>query len=105
MIYCNVTGRKYIGSTTKDRVAQRLAEHVRNYKHYQNGSRKGYTSSFEILAGGNYIIELIELYPCSYRDDRGGRCKLLGVRGVNLDCYNYTYVYRTLSKILGARHY
>ena len=63
MIYCNVTGRKYIGSTTKDRVSQRLAEHVHNYKQYQNGTRKGYISSFDIIAGGDYIIELIELCP------------------------------------------
>ena len=44
-IVCNITGKIYIGSTTKKYLAERLAQHV--YDHKNNGTK----SSSEIIKG------------------------------------------------------
>ena len=60
-IVCNTTGKIYIGSTTV-LLCKRLAGHVNAY-------RKGkYTSSKEILDGGNYSIVLIENMECDTKE-------------------------------------
>ena len=60
-IVCNTTGKVYIGSTTV-LLCKRLAEHVNKYK------RGVYTSSKEILDGGNYSIVLIENVECETKE-------------------------------------
>lgn len=52
----------YYGSTTQ-RLCQRLAEHVRNYKIGKNGSSKS------ILETGDYQIKLVEHYPCNNNEE------------------------------------
>jgi hypothetical protein len=56
-----------VGSTTKDTVAQRLAQHVYDYKKWKNGKQKFY-SSFDIIERGDYAIVLLENYPCENND-------------------------------------
>ena len=57
----------YVGSTTK-KLSDRIVSHEHDYKHWLY--RKGnYTSSFEIIEPGNYIIDLLENYPCSIKQE------------------------------------
>lgn len=53
----------YIGSTCKE-LKTRLKKHESANKSYLNGKRR-YMCSFEILALGNYRIELIQNYKCN----------------------------------------
>lgn len=57
-IECNVTGKIYIGSTTKT-LEQRLACHLKKSNH---------CTSREVTASGDFKIELIEEYKCQTRD-------------------------------------
>ena len=63
-IVCNTTGLTYYGSTCEPTLARRLAGHVADHKRFKDGKR-GYTSSFQILEGGNYTIISVELFPCN----------------------------------------
>jgi hypothetical protein len=71
-IRCLTTKTLYIGSTTKDLLCKRLAEHTSAYKRYIQNNCKYYTV-FEVLKHANYIIELIEAFPCSSRNDLENR--------------------------------
>ena len=57
-IVCNDTGKQYYGSTTQS-LAKRLSHHKTGCKRWQEG-KCAYTTSFEIIAGGNYDIVLVE---------------------------------------------
>ena len=63
-IVCNITGEIYIGSTTQPTLAMRLATH----KQHSNSCK-----SKQIIERGNYIITLIENYPCNNRDELHSR--------------------------------
>ena len=67
-LVCNSTGLKYIGSTTETMLSKRLAGHVSAYKRWSNGTTH-YVSSFEIIKGGDYYINLLELCCCSCKDE------------------------------------
>jgi hypothetical protein len=67
-IVCNITGKVYIGSTCKKLLSQRLAGHVSDFKGWKDGKRHNITS-FQILEGGDYYIELLELVPCNSKDE------------------------------------
>jgi hypothetical protein len=74
-ICSNVTGLKYIGSTTADKLATRLADQASKCRmHYMCGTGS-YATSFEVLKGGcgTYYIELIRHCPCTSRDELGRR--------------------------------
>jgi len=59
---CNITGQKYIGSTTQ-KLCRRLTGHVNDYK-------KGkILTSGKIIANGKYSIILIEDYPCDNKEN------------------------------------
>jgi len=60
-IVCNTTGKIYIGSTTV-LLCRRLAGHVNAY------NKSKYSSSKEILDGGNYSIVLIENVVCETKE-------------------------------------
>jgi hypothetical protein len=64
----NTNGDIYIGSTTKQCLSYRLAEHVRKTK---TGTNK--CTSRHIIANGDYSIVLIELYPCNSKDELNAR--------------------------------
>ena len=67
-LVCNITGKIYIGSTCKKLLSQRLAGHVSDFKR-GNINKRYKMSSFEIIEGNNYYIELIELVPCNSKDE------------------------------------
>ena len=71
-IVCNTSGKVYVGSTTKDRLCQRLAKHVDHYKQWKAG-KGNKTSSFDIIENGNYEIILLEDHPCSSKDQLHAR--------------------------------
>ena len=79
-IVCHTTGKCYIGSTTKEYLSQRLTKHVSNYKCYLKTGNKGMTS-VEVLENNNFEIMLLELYPCSSKDELHAReryyCQLI----------------------------
>ena len=57
------TDKCYIGSTTKDRLSNRLAGHRSDFK-----AGVDITSKY-ILELGDYEIVLLELYPCNSKDE------------------------------------
>ena len=67
-IRCLNTNKCYVGSTTKDLLCKRLAEHVAAFKNWKI-NKKGFVSSIFIIKEGNYIIELLEHFPCSSRNE------------------------------------
>ena len=71
-IVCNVTGLRYVGSTTKKTLAQRLAEHVYKFRAWKKGDGF-YVTSFKVLEGGNYSMVLLELFPCTIKDELHAR--------------------------------
>ena len=59
---------KFIGSTCKKLLSQRLAAHVSAFKKWKE-KNTNYISSIEILKENNYYIELLELVPCNSKDE------------------------------------
>ena len=66
-IVCNVTNLVYIGSTCQ-RLSQRLAKHVSDYKCWKDG-KFNYVTSFKILEGGDYDIVLIKNVKCNNKEE------------------------------------
>src|SRR5687767_13420775 len=62
-IVCRKKGKVYVGSTTCRLLCMRIGEHYVQYRAYIKDSSKQYVSSFEVLAGGDCYIELIEALP------------------------------------------
>ena len=65
------TNECYIGSTCRDRLSNRMANHRREYKRWKDG-KAGKISSinlFEKYGVENCKIVLIELYPCDSNDE------------------------------------
>ena len=67
-IVCNKTGLIYIGSTCQKLLSQRLSSHVRTHKCWKNG-KSNYVTSFKIIEGGDYYMELLEAVSCSSFDE------------------------------------
>ncbi len=62
----------YIGSTTKEHLAQRMAEHQKGFRPWQKtGNGGNYTAFrfFEKYGVENCIIILVILYPCNSKDE------------------------------------
>ena len=69
-IYCNTTGKTYYGSTCQPTLAKRLADHVQSFKkHSREPNKYAYTTSFEVIKGGDYSIALVESVPCKTKDE------------------------------------
>ncbi len=62
------TDKVYVGSTKKD-INDRLKQHDRDYKKYQDG-KTNYITSFEILECKDYKIELLENKICESKEER-----------------------------------
>jgi hypothetical protein len=71
-IICNTTGLKYIGSTTKKYLSQRLQGHIGFHKSYLKGKSK-YITSIRVLENKNFEIVLIENFPCMTKDELRAR--------------------------------
>ena len=61
-ITCNITGLKYIGSTTKS-LDERLRGHEANYRSYCKGNSAKITLFDEIFPMNDYSISLLEDLP------------------------------------------
>jgi len=85
MIRCNTTKHIYIGSTTKRYLSERLGEHNAQYKCW-TGGKTSYVASFDIIKNNNYVILLVELYPCKSNDEL--RMREQYHIDLNLDCFN-----------------
>ena len=66
-IECNITGKKYIGSTCKT-LSQRLKQHESDYKRYLN-DKYSYVTSFDILQLDDYTISLLEKVNCDTQEE------------------------------------
>ena len=66
-IECNITGKKYIGSTCKS-LSQRLKGHESDYKRYLN-EKYCYVTSFDILQLDDYVIYLLEKVNCDTQEE------------------------------------
>ena len=64
-IICKNTGRQYIGSTSQAYLSSRLKGRESTYKKWIQSGRGNFMTSFDILDGGNYKIQLVEVYPCT----------------------------------------
>ena len=65
----------YIGSTTKDKLCQRMAEHRNSYTCFKNGKMRHTTvyNIFEKYGVENCRILLIELVACNTKDELASR--------------------------------
>jgi len=90
-IECLTTGLIYVGSTTKERLSQRLVQHREDYKRHLKGNYN-YTRSFDILKNDNYRIELLEEVNCDTKDQLHSR---EGHYIRSLECVNKTITKRT----------
>ena len=69
-IVCRKTELQYFGSTTEPTLARRLASHVGNFKTWNKNKEKyDFYTSYEILKENDYYVELVELVPCSSKDE------------------------------------
>jgi hypothetical protein len=66
------TDKCYVGSTTKDLLCKRLAEHTALFKRWRI-HKTSFFSSFFIIEAGDYSIELLEHFPCSSRNELTAR--------------------------------
>lgn len=71
-IVCSLTGKVYVGSTCEPTLAKRLTKHVGNYKCYLKG-KYHYVTSFDIIKNNSYEIVLIEIFPCTSKDELHAR--------------------------------
>jgi len=90
MIRCNTTKHIYIGSTTKRYLSERLGEHNSHYKRW-TGGKMNYIASFDIIKNNNYVILLVELYPCKSNDEL--RMREQHHIDLNADCFNRQRAY------------
>ena len=63
-IVCNTTGLTYYGSTCEPTLARRLANHKTTYKFWKSGKKIGNVKSFEVMGNDDYVIALVEPFPC-----------------------------------------
>ena len=66
---CNVTGKVYIGSTSRKYLSERLCHHRRDYELYKQG-KCGYITSFKVLENNDYDIVLIVNQHCNDKNER-----------------------------------
>ena len=92
MIRCNTTKHIYIGSTTKRYLSERLGEHNAQYKCW-TGGKTSYVASFDIIKNNNYVILLVELYPCKSNDEL--RMREQYHIELSPDCFNRNRAYAT----------
>lgn len=74
-LVCDDTKAMYIGSTFKG-VQVRLRFHADSYKKFSSADPKStrYTTSFEIIKGQKYHIEIVEQFECDVHELRRREC-------------------------------
>ena len=68
-LVCNKTGMIYVGSTCQRLLCKRLSGHVADYKRWKNGKTNSYVTSFKIIEGNDYYIELLDAISCNSFDE------------------------------------
>jgi hypothetical protein len=94
-IICRKTGRKYIGSTCEPTLARRLAKHVSDFKYWKKDKIR-FVSSFDIIKDDDYYIVLLELYPCSSKDELR-MCEQKHIN--NCECVNKVKAFRSKEEL------
>ena len=84
-------GRVYVGSTCEPLLCRRLAGHKKNYNFWLN-EKGNYITSFECLEDPECKIELLEMCPCSTKDELR-KCEGKWIR--DLECVNKLVAGRT----------
>ena len=104
-IYCirsYQTGDIYIGSTTQ-KLCKRMTDHRKDYKSWVNG-KCSYTTSFDISKLGDAYIELLEICPCSCREEvhKKEGCYIRKMKCVNkcVPCRTKKNIMKTIKKKL-----
>jgi hypothetical protein len=90
------TNECYIGSTCEPTLARRLSGHVRSFRKYKAGKYR-YVTSFKILEGENFRIELVEAFPCNNKDELRAR---EGYWIRSIDCVNKRIAGRTRKEFI-----
>jgi hypothetical protein len=87
-------GDTYIGSTTKNRLAERMAKHRSSYREWIKGGRNTISSFnlFDKYGVEHCIITLIEAYPCQTKDELYAR-ESHYIKSLN--CVNKNVSFRT----------
>lgn len=67
-LVCRKTNQQYIGHTAQTYLSKRKGNHVGDYKKYLAG-KGAYCSSFKILEGNDFFIDLLETFPCANQDE------------------------------------
>jgi len=70
-IVCNESGLQYYGSTTQ-KLSSRLAKHRDMYVRYLR-TELNYITSYKVLENNDYSIVLVEMFPCTCKDELLGR--------------------------------
>ena len=75
MICSNITGLKYIGSTTAYSLAHRLSDQSSKCRVFYEYGTGTYAVLYDVLKGGvgTYYIELTENFPCTSKDELNKR--------------------------------
>lgn len=81
----------YVGSTCQE-LSVRMGGHRRKFKRYNEGKKRCYLTSFELIKYPDCYIELIEYYPCNTRAELNVR---EGKYIRELDCVNKVVAGRT----------
>ena len=84
-------GKIYVGSTCERLLCQRLAGHKYKYKGWLDGKSDNVTS-FECITDPDCYIELLELCPCTCKDELR-KCEGKWIR--DLECVNKMVAGRT----------
>lgn len=95
-IISDSTDKIYIGSTTKEKLSTRLAEHIWALKSWQNGKRD-FVTSFEILKHNDCQIILLESYQCNSKNELETREKYY-IKKFKTSCTNKTIPTRTIKE-------
>ena len=93
-LVCLNTNQIYVGSTHQ-KLCKRLSDHVVSYKGWTKKGINNYISSFKIIEGGNYRIELLEDYPCERKEQLHAK---EGEYIKKLDCVNKNIPSRSIKE-------
>ena len=68
-VVCLTSGKRYVGSTTKRLLCQRLTEHRARISQLKKGTGEHTSTIREVMEGGNYKMNLLEACPCKTKDE------------------------------------
>jgi len=85
----------YIGSTTQP-LYKRIYQHKKNFNRWKIG-KYCYVSSFELMKYDDVYIELLELFPCSSKNEL---CRREGQLQREMECLNKNVAGRTMDEYI-----